>query len=149
MWLTKRFPGIDWLIHDAGHLLEMLFGWQANPHLGPFHVASFVLIFGGFALLARAWPILYDAVQEGRLATTGPYAYLRHPQYAGFILIMLGFLMQWPTLLTLLMFPVLAFAYLRLARREEREVLAKFGDEYRAYMARTPAFVPHLRRTTQ
>ncbi|HRQ64235.1 MAG TPA: isoprenylcysteine carboxylmethyltransferase family protein [Xanthomonadaceae bacterium] len=143
-WLSSSFPAIDWLSHDAGHLLEMLFGWDANPHFGPFHLGSFAFILGGFWLLSRAWPVLYQAQQEGTLATTGPYAHLRHPQYMGFILIMFGFLIQWPTLVTLAMFPVLLFAYARLARREEREVLARFGEEYRVYMARTPAFWPRL-----
>ena len=54
-WLQSRFPGIDWLSHDAGHLLEMLFGWRANPHLGPFHILSFVFIGGGFLLISAAW----------------------------------------------------------------------------------------------
>jgi protein-S-isoprenylcysteine O-methyltransferase Ste14 len=70
--------------------------------------------------------------------------YVRHPQYIGFIVIMLGFLLQWPTLLTLLMFPVLVVMCVRLARIEEREALQVFGDQYRAYMQRVPAFVPRL-----
>ena len=73
---------------------------------------------------------------------SGPYAYVRHPQYLGFILIMAGFLLQWPTLVTLAMFPILVFMYVRLARREERDALAEFGDEYRRYIGSVPAFVP-------
>jgi protein-S-isoprenylcysteine O-methyltransferase Ste14 len=133
---------VDWFAHDSGHLLEMLFGWRGNPHFGPFHLASTVFVGGGFWLLAAAWRVLYDAQRAGRLATTGPYARLRHPQYAGFVLIMFGFLLQWPTLLTLAMFPVLVVMYARLARREEREVAAAFGAEYAAYAARVPAFFP-------
>jgi protein-S-isoprenylcysteine O-methyltransferase Ste14 len=144
-WLGSRFPGVDWFAHDSGHLLEMLFGWRGNPHLGPFHLLSALFIGGGFWLLAAAWRVLYAAQRAGRLATTGPYARLRHPQYAGFVLIMFGFLLQWPTLLTLAMFPVLAVMYARLARREEREVAARFGAEYAAYAARTPAFFPRWR----
>ena len=143
-WLSSRFPGIDFLSHDAGHLLEVMFGWKANPHLGPFHVASNILIFGGFWLLAASWKVLYEAQRAGRLATTGAYARMRHPQYAGFVLIMTGFLLQWPTLVTLAMYPVLLFMYARLARREEAEMLARFGDEYRRYTAAVPAFFPKL-----
>jgi len=143
-WLSSRFPDIDWLAHDSGHLLEMIFGWKSNPHLGPFHLLSAIFIFGGFALLAAAWRILYLAQRSHRLATSGPYARMRHPQYAGFVLIMFGFLLQWPTLLTLAMFPVLVFMYLRLARREERDALAEFGEAYRRYTDRTPAFFPRL-----
>jgi methanethiol S-methyltransferase len=108
-WLASRFPGIDFMTHDAGHLLEMLFGWRANPHFGPFHVLSLAFIFGGFWLLATAWKVLYRAQRTRELAASGPYAHIRHPQYAGFILIMAGFLLQWPTLITLLMFPILVF----------------------------------------
>jgi protein-S-isoprenylcysteine O-methyltransferase Ste14 len=143
-WLASKFPGVDFLAHDSGHLLEVMFGWRTNPHFGPFHVASSILIFGGFILLARAWKVLYAAQRERRLAATGPYARIRHPQYAGFVLIMLGFLLQWPTLVTLAMFPTLVFMYVRLALAEEREVRAQFDAEYERYAARTPRFVPRL-----
>jgi protein-S-isoprenylcysteine O-methyltransferase Ste14 len=114
------------------------------PYFNPPHLLSNGLIFGGFILLASAWRVLYEPQRERRLATAGPYAYVRHPQYAGFILIMLGFLVQWPTLLTLLMFPILVAMYVRLARREEREALAEFGEAYGRYAANTPAFSPLL-----
>jgi protein-S-isoprenylcysteine O-methyltransferase Ste14 len=143
-WLQSRYPDVDWFSHDAGHLLEMLFGWEANPHFGPFHLISFALIGGGFWILSAAWPVLFRAQREGRLATTGPYARVRHPQYVGFVMILLGFLFQWPTLLTLAMFPVLVFMYLRLARSEERQALAEFGAAYERYMRETPAFFPTL-----
>jgi protein-S-isoprenylcysteine O-methyltransferase Ste14 len=143
-WLDSRYPGIDFMSHDAGHLLETLFGWRANPHFGPFHMLSFVLIGAGFILLASAWDVLYAAQRDGKLATAGPYARIRHPQYVGFVLIMLGFLMQWITLVTLVMFPILVYMYLRLARSEEREAEARFGEEYTRYAERTPAFVPHF-----
>ena len=143
-WLQTRYPNIDWLSHDAGHLLEMLLGWKANPHFGPFHILSNILIIAGFMLIAAGWRVLYAAQRTGTLATSGPYAYVRHPQYSGFILVLLGFLLQWPTLLTMAMFPVLLWMYLRLARQEEAEVMAAFGDAYRRYAAAVPAFVPYL-----
>ena len=144
-WLQSRFPGVDWLSHDAGHLLETLIGWRANPHLGPFHIASFVAIGGGFGLISAGWTPLYRAQRRHVLAADGIYARIRHPQYVGFVLVMFGFLLQWPTLLTLAMFPVLVVMYVRLARKEEREALAEFGDQYRAYMERVPAFFPRWR----
>ena len=79
------------------------------------------------------------------MAVAGPYAYVRHPQYGGFVLIMLGFLVQWTTVLTLLMFPVLVYMYVRLARREEREVAMEFGADYTRYAAQTPAFFPRMK----
>jgi protein-S-isoprenylcysteine O-methyltransferase Ste14 len=95
-WLQSRYPGIDWFSHDAGHVLEMMFGWKMNPHFGPFHILSFVLIGGGFVLIAAAWRVLFVAQQRHELAVTGPYSYIRHPQYLGFILVMIGFLGSGP-----------------------------------------------------
>jgi len=146
-WAGSRFPTLDPLSHDAGHLWPALLGWEGDPHVSPFHLASFVLIGGGFMLIAAAWRVLHEAQREGRLATTGPYARLRHPQYAGFALIMIGFFLQWPTLVTGLMLPVLLAMYWRLAKREEREVEAAFGELYRRYAGRVPAFIPRLSRT--
>ena len=143
-WLQTNFPGVDFLSHDAGHLLEAMFGWRANPHFGAFHVASNLFIFGGFWMLASAWSVLYRAQRERRLATTGLYARVRHPQYVAFILILFGFLLQWPTILTLTMFPVLVVMYGFLAKREEAEMTVRFGSEYATYAARTPRFVPNL-----
>lgn len=148
-WLSRRYPGIDLTSHDAGHLWETVFGWGGNPHFNPLHLLSTVLISGGFWLLAAAWNVLYAAQQSGDLATTGPYARVRHPQYDGFILIMLGFLLQWPTLLTLAMFPVLVVMYVRLAMREEIEARATFGDRWDRYQAVTPRFLPRSGRRAE
>jgi protein-S-isoprenylcysteine O-methyltransferase Ste14 len=145
-WLQSRYPDVNWLSHDSGHLLEMMFGWRANPHFGPFHLLSFVLIGGGFILVASAWRVLYAAQRAGTLAVSGPYDYVRHPQYVGFVLVLTGFLVQWPTLLTLAMFPVLVFMYVRLARQEEKETRATFGNIYDAYASHVPAFVPRWSR---
>jgi protein-S-isoprenylcysteine O-methyltransferase Ste14 len=141
-WLTSRYPGVDFLTHDAGHLLETLFGWRANPHFGPFHLLSFVFIGGGFILLAKAWEVLFRAQRQGWLAASGPYAYIRHPQYAGFVLIMFGFLLQWPTLVTLIMFPILVAVYVRLAIAEERDAASRFGEDWYRYAQSTPRFIP-------
>ncbi len=147
-WLQTTYPGIDWLSHDAGHLPEMLFGWKSNPHLGPFHIISFFFIGGGFILLSSAWPVLHAAQKAGKLATTGPYARIRHPQYVGFVAILVGFLFQWPTILTLVMFPVLVVMYWRLSLSEEREAEASFGEEYRRYISNTPRFIPRLQTSS-
>jgi protein-S-isoprenylcysteine O-methyltransferase Ste14 len=145
-WLGRRYPALDLLSHGAGHLWNTVLGWRGDPHLNPLHILSNLLIGGGFILLAAAWHVLYEAQRQHTLAVTGPYAHIRHPQYGGFILIMLGFLLQWPTLITLLMFPMLVTMYVRLAQREEREVLTEFGETYARYAANTPAFVPRLGR---
>ena len=148
-WLGKRYPQLDPFSHEAGHLWHTLFGMKGNAHLDPCHILSNGLRFGGFIFLAAAWDKLYRAQREHTLATTGAYAYVRHPQYVAFILIMFGFLLQWPTLLTLLMFPLLVWMYVRLARSEERDAFKEFGEQYARYAKVTPAFIPRLRAKAQ
>lgn len=144
-WLGHRYPGLNLYGHDVGHLWHTFFRMKGDPHFDVFHILSNILIFGGFILLSAAWRVLYKAQKSHELATTGPYAYIRHPQYAAFILIMIGFLLQWrPTLITLAMFPILVVMYVKLAHREEREVLAKLGEAYARYAAVTPGFIPQL-----
>jgi protein-S-isoprenylcysteine O-methyltransferase Ste14 len=144
-WLVSRFPEIDWFSHNSGHLLQTILGWEGNPHFGPLHVLSDGLILGGLILLGLSWKVLYKAQRIYKLARTGPYAKIRHPQYTAFLLIMLGFLIQWPTLPTLIMFPILVLLYARLARREEKETLRMFGEKYTLYAENTPRFLPQIR----
>jgi protein-S-isoprenylcysteine O-methyltransferase Ste14 len=143
-WLQTRYPGMDLMSHDAGHLWSTALGLSGNPHFGALHIASDLLILGGFILLSAAWNVLYQAQRRGSLATTGAYAHVRHPQYVGFIVIMLGFLLQWPTILTLLMFPLLVAMYARLARHEEAEARRTFGVAYDTYAAATLGWLPRL-----
>ncbi len=141
-WLQTKFPKLDLLSHDTGHLWSTLLGEKGDPHFGPLHIASYIFLAFGFYLLANAWDVLYKAQRGKTLAVTGPYARVRHPQYVAFILILLGFLLQWPTLLTLLMFPILLVMYTRLAVTEEAEMRKQFGAQYEAWAARTPRFLP-------
>jgi protein-S-isoprenylcysteine O-methyltransferase Ste14 len=144
--LGPRFPEVNLFGHEAGHLWWLLTGRQGDPHFGLLHILSFVALFAGFALLSKAWNVLYHAQRRHQLATSGPYRLIRHPQYVAFVIIMFGFLLQWPTLLTLAMFPVLVLMYVRLSISEERDSQAAFGDAWRAYAARTPRFLPAIRQ---
>jgi protein-S-isoprenylcysteine O-methyltransferase Ste14 len=144
-WLGRWYPEADLFSHDNGHLLITLLGTEGNPHFSFLHVLSNLLIGGGFILISSAWRVLYGAQRAQNLASTGVYARIRHPQYVGFIAILAGFLFQWPTILTVLMFPVLIWMYVRLARREEKEALLEFGDAYARYMRDVPAFFPRFR----
>ena len=144
-WLIARFPQINIFAHSSGHLWQTLAGWSVDPHLTPLHWLSDGLIIGGVILLSAAWKVLYQARQRGTVATSGPYALVRHPQYVAFVLIMIGFLVQWPPLPTLILFPLLTLRYLRLAKQEEREALVRFGTAYSDYVAHTPAFMPRAR----
>ena len=144
-WLQTKYPGLDLLSHNSGHLWSTLLGEKGDAHFGPLHIASYVFLAGGFYLLSSAWNVLYHAQRHNSLATTGAYARVRHPQYVAFVLILLGFLLQWPTLLTLLMFPILLVMYGRLAVTEEAQMRKQFGAEFEAYAARTPRFLPALR----
>ena len=143
-WLAEKYPGVDFLSHDSGHLWHTLLGLEGNPHFDPLHIASYVVIILGFFLLSASWRVLHEAQQTHGLASTGWYARCRHPQYLAFIMIMFGFLLQWPTIPTLVMFPILVVVYVRLAKREEQEALKEFGDVYRKYTASTPAWIPRF-----
>ena len=148
-WLQTKYPGLDILSHDTGHLWSTLLGEKGNPHFGVLHIASYIFLAYGFILLSSAWNVLYHAQRGHALATAGPYARIRHPQYVAFVLILLGFLLQWPTLLTLLMFPILLVMYGRLAVTEEAEMQAQFGAAFESYANQTPRFFPHIRQTFQ
>ena len=143
-WLGSRYPEVDWLSHNSGHILQTILGWEGNAHIGPLHLISTILILGGLFLLASSWKVLLRARQNNILAVTGPYAKMRHPQYAAFMMIMFGFLIQWPTLPTLLMFPFLIWLYVRLAKKEEHEVGEVFGDVYVRYANKKPRFFPRF-----
>lgn len=101
---------------------------------------SIVLILASLALMAGGWWVIWRA--KGELVTGGLYVWMRHPQYTGFILLIIAFLIQWPTIITLIMFPILLVMYHRLARREEAEMEARFGERYAAYRDRVPMFFP-------
>lgn len=146
-WLQTRYPDIDLMSHDSGHLWTTIIGTDGNSHLGALHILSNVFIAGGFILLAAAWPVLHAAQKKHQLASTGPYARMRHPQYVGFVAIMAGFLLQWPTILTLVMFPFLVAMYVRLAFIEERQAGKEFGAQYAQYAARTPRWMPRFGQT--
>lgn len=141
-WLQTRYPNLDLMSHNSGHLWSTIFGEQGDPHFGVMHIISFALLAGGFYLLSSAWHVLYRAQRSNRFATTGPYSRIRHPQYVGFVLIMLGFLFQWPTILTVAMFPILVVMYARLGKQEEVEMVARFGQPYQDYLNSTPKFIP-------
>lgn len=136
--------GLDFT-HDNGHLLSTLLHIKGDPHFNILHIASNVLIIGGIILLGKAWQVLYTAQKHHTLASSSVYRYVRHPQYVAFILIIVGFLLQWPTLITLIMAPILIWRYIHLARVEEKEMLNTFGKEYDGYKVKVPGFIPSLK----
>ena len=105
-------------------------------------VASTALLVLGFSFLALGWKEVYRG--KGELVTTGLYARARHPQYLGLILIVIAFLIQWPTLLTLLLAPFLIARYILLAKEEDRELEEKFGEDFRNYKEQVPGFCPRV-----
>ncbi|HNP51239.1 Protein-S-isoprenylcysteine O-methyltransferase Ste14 [Nitrosomonas aestuarii] len=141
-WLSERFPDLNLLTHSSGHLWAALLNTKIDPHFHPIHLAANALIILGFVILSSSWKVLHAAQKNHLLATTGLYSRIRHPQYIGFIFIMFGFLVMWPTILTLAMLPILIFMYYKLAKSEEKVLVKEFGDEYKRYMQNVPAFIP-------
>ena len=104
---------------------------------------GYAIVFFGITLVVAGWREVYRANKQGRLATGGPYALVRHPQYTGFFLALFGEgVVHWPTVFSLAAFPLVVIAYVLLARKEERQMIEEFGDEYREYQRRVPMFLP-------
>lgn len=146
-WLQQHFPGINPFAHNTGMLWNIIFNINpGNPMLSWWHAFSMVIIAVGLILIVNAWQTLLTAHKEHRVATTGLYHYVRHPQYDGFLLVMIGYFMMWPTVLTLVMLPILIVMYIRLARKEENLAEEEFGQVYLEYKKETPGFIPKLHR---
>ena len=142
IYLLTGFLGLDipWL-HGSGHLWATLFGWGDLGAMVEM-VVGYGFVFFGLSLLAEGWREVYRARQGKRLAASGLYGIVRHPQYTGIFLAVFGQLIHWPTIPTLVLFPVILWAYTRLAKREEARMVEQFGEAYRAYRREVPMFLP-------
>jgi protein-S-isoprenylcysteine O-methyltransferase Ste14 len=144
--LGSRYPALNPFSHSAGHLWLVLFG-GGPAIMFVIHLISNGLVIIGFVIMWKGWKLIHGA--GNMLVTEGLYKYVRHPQYSGLFLVMFGMLIQWPTLITGLMFPVLVFVYYRLSKREEADMIEAFGDRYNRYKEQTPMFIPEFRRLFQ
>lgn len=126
------------LTHLAGHILAGVVGEDLFFLI--FHPLSNVMMLLGAFLIIVGWQKIHAA--EGGLVTDGIYAFVRHPQYLGFLLITSGMLIQWITLPTALMWPILVVLYYRLAKEEEKEMEERFGKEYLEYKRKVSMFIP-------
>ena len=138
-WLGDAYPVLQPFSHKLGHLWVVVFGGSDLAWLLVM-AASLVLMIAGYVLLSKGWRQVHAA--HGDMVTDGVYAYARHPQYTGLFLVISGFLVQWPTFLTVLMAPILFYAYARLAKSEEQHMLTQFGETYQHYTAQLPVFFP-------
>lgn len=139
--LGVKFPVPNPFKHESGHLLATL-GLGSEKVLLVCQIGNLLMLLG-ILIMAVGWSQIHQA--RGDLVTGGLYRYVRHPQYLGLFLVTIGMLVQWPTIITLLMWPILVAMYYRLARREEADALEAYGDAYSAYKLKTPAFIPFLR----
>jgi len=141
IYLLARFFGLDLHWTEGGNLWAQLFGTNL-AHIVAMLV-GYAIVFLGITLVAQGWRELYHARKEKRLATGGLYSMVRHPQYTGFFLVVFGEgIVHWPTIVSVVLFPVIVGAYVLLALREERQVLREFGDQYRNYQRQVPRFIP-------
>lgn len=142
-WLGEAYPVLQPFSHKFGHLWVVVFGgsdvaWAIVMGL------SLVFLIAGYILMSKGWRLVH--VAHDGLVTEGVYAYVRHPQYTGLFLVITGFLIQWPTLLTVIMAPILIYTYVRLACSEEIKMQQQFGQQYVGYANTMPAFIPPLNR---
>jgi protein-S-isoprenylcysteine O-methyltransferase Ste14 len=138
--LTYLFGYSNPLTHQAGHLLPFI----DHGTLG--HLLTEALIWIGIALVVLGWWQIHGTSNDRslywKLVTDGIYGIVRHPQYLGFLLLTLGMLIQWITIPTALMWPILVVTYHRLAKEEEKEMEKHFGKKYEVYRSRVPMFIP-------
>ncbi len=145
LYLLTRVLGLDVAWTDGGNLWAELFGTEV-AHIVAM-VIGYAIVFVGIALVVEGWRRIYQGRREDRLVTDGIYAYIRHPQYTGLFLIVFGEgIVHWPTIVSVIAFPVIVVAYTLLARKEEREMVSQFGDAYREYQRQVPMFIPRLSR---
>ena len=142
-WLGDAYPVLQPFSHKFGHLWVVVFGGSDSAWAMVMGV-SLALMIIGYLLLSKGWTQIYAA--HGGLVTDGIYSYARHPQYTGLFFVIVGFLVQWPTLLTVIMAPILLYAYVYLAGKEERRAITEFGEAYNDYRHTTPAFFPPFKQ---
>lgn len=141
IYLLARLFGFDLVWAKGGNLWAQIFDAQEAHFVAM--LLGYTIVFAGAGLVADGWRRIHRARQDDRLVTDGVYARVRHPQYTGLFMIVFGEgIVHWPTIFSVLAFPVIVGAYTLLARKEERAMLMKFGDEYREYRDRVPMFVP-------
>jgi len=137
--LGSKYPVLNPFSHVNGHLLRVLLG-GGDLVFGLIHLVSNGLIVVGIVIMGKGWKKIHAAGEQ--LVTDGIYSRVRHPQYAGLFIVSVGLMIQWPTLVTLLLWPVMFVVYYRLAMREERRMIELFGERYLIYRKSVPAFLP-------
>lgn len=141
IYFLARFFGLDLAWTEGGNLWAQLFG-TPMAHVVAM-VIGYMFVFAGATLVADGWRRVHQARREKRLVMEGVYARMRHPQYTGLFIIVFGEgIVHWPTIVSVAAFPVIVVAYTMLARKEERQMIRQFGDQYREYQRRVPMFVP-------
>ena len=141
VYLAIRFFGLD-REYVSYSFWSTLFNFSETGMLVAM-ILGYLVAFFGIGLFIKGWREVYRARQEDRLVTTGLYKFVRHPQYTGLFIALFGEgIIHWPTIFSISLLPVIMVAYYFLARKEEREMLRKFGDDYRVYQAKVPMFFP-------
>lgn len=94
----------------------------------------------GMLVVVSGWITLYRNIKKTKLVTSGIYAYSRHPQYLGFLMIIIGWCIGWPTIMSIVFTCILTFMYIRVCWKEEKEVSQQI-PEYQNYKQSVPFFV--------
>jgi protein-S-isoprenylcysteine O-methyltransferase Ste14 len=148
IYFLARYFGVDLEWTEGGNLWAQVFG-TSTAHVVAM-VAGYIIVFAGAFLVVDGWRKIHVARREGTLVTSGIYSKIRHPQYTGLFVILFGEgIVHWPTVVSVVAFPIIVVSYTLLARKEERDMLREFGDEYREYMRRVPMLIPRFETLTR
>jgi len=153
---TKMDPRARWgmvFIAVAYTLVWQGNFWTRSP--GPWRIITSVALFAAASVLSwtgthalgRQWRLDAGLNADHVLVRSGPYRVVRHPIYTSMLCMLLGTGMVLATPLRLLLPSLLLLAIgteIRV-RIEERLLAAQFGDEFRDYRRRVPAYIPFLK----
>lgn len=140
--LGQSYPVLKPFSHVNGHLLAVFLANGSPLVVALIDTVTSLVFFAGIIVMGAGWRQIHGS--QGSLVTTGLYARVRHPQYTGLFIVIISMLVQWLSLSSLVMALALLVTYVRLARREERDMEEQFGAAYRVYKESIPAFFPRL-----
>lgn len=149
----KRYHGIPRFFVFEGLLLLGLLQWPVwfNNPWSPVHILSWIFLVACTYYIIAAVYFYFRYARPGKnfenstqLVTKGIYRYIRHPMYASLLLLGWGMFLKNIDLASIVLTFIIAVAICLTSIIEEKEMKARFGEEYREYMKQTKRWIPYI-----